>query len=264
MPQPAAERADTFLLSEVAEAYRARPPYPAEVIDRIVDLAGEGRVLDLGAGEGSVARRIVERVSSVVAVERSAAMIEVGRGLPGGTGIAWQCEAAETFTAAGPFDLAVVGEAMHWFDLPVVVERLRVVLRPEAPLALVERSARHARTAEVVEVVERFSRAVDHDPAYDVADDLSAHGRWRRVGEFVPAARSFQQTAQEYLASLRSTSSLARALMTDEDNVAFDTAVLDAVRPITDADGNLTLDVTARLVWGCLSAQSAETGCGAV
>lgn len=258
MPQPSAGRADTFLLPEVAHAYRARPPYPPEVIDRLVDLAGEGRVLDLGAGDGSIARRMVDRVSFVVAVERSAPMIEVGRTLPGGAAVTWQCEAAETFSAAGPFDLAVAGEAMHWFDLPAVIERLRTVLCPGAPLALLDRTARHARLAEVIDVIKRFSRAADHDPAYDVSKDLVARGSWQQVGEYVPATRSFRQTADDYLASLRSTSSLARALMTDAENAAFDTAILDAVRPITDSEGALTLDVTARLVWGSLTAHSAE------
>ncbi|MFC6706006.1 class I SAM-dependent methyltransferase [Flexivirga alba] len=258
MPQPSAHRADTFLLPGVAEAYRARPPYPPEVIDRLIDLAGGGRVLDLGAGEGSIARRLVGRVSSVVAVERSAPMIEVGRALPGGTDVTWHCEAAETFTAPGPFDLAVVGEAMHWFDLPAVMIRLHDVLREGRPLALVDRSVRHARMPEVVEVIKRFSRAIDYDPTYDVADDLTDRGLWVRVGEVVPTVTLVRQSSQAYLESLHSTSSLARALMTPEENAAFDAAVLETLRPITDSDGMLTLDVTARLVWGSVRSQSVE------
>lgn len=257
MPQPSARRADTFLLPGVAEAYRARPPYPQEVIDRLVDLASCGRVLDLGAGEGSIARRLVGRVSSVVAVERSAPMIEVGRALPGGSAVAWHCEPAETFTATGPFDLAVVGEAMHWFDLPAVIGRLRDVLHPSAPLALVDRSTRHGRMPEMIEVIQRFSTAENYDPAYDVSDDLTARGLWTPRGQLTPA-REFRQSPENYLTSLRSTSSLARAVMALEDNVAFDAEVLDVVRPITDDRGLLTLTVTATLTWGEVSQDPAE------
>jgi len=210
-------------------------------------------VLDLGAGEGSLARRLVDRVTGVDAVERSMAMITVGRSLPGGEAVTWYRDTAESFTAAGPFDLAVAGEAAHWFDLPVVVGRLWEVLRPSAPFVLVDRSSHHTRTPEVVEVIRKFSRAQDYDPAYDVAEELTARRLWRRLGSFTPPECTFRQSPRDYLASLRSTSSLARALMTDADNDAFDAAVLDTVRPITGRDGLLALEMTARLVWGAIT-----------
>lgn len=252
MPQPGARRSDTFLLPEVAEAYRARPPYPDDVIDRLVDLAGGGRVVDLGAGEGSIGRRLVGRVVSVDAVEPSIAMISAGRALPGGDGVAWHCETAENCALPGEFDLAVAGEAMHWFDLPVVIDRLRALLRPGRPLALVDRSTRHTRWPELVEIIKRYSTAPDYDPSYDVAEELTARGLWLPVGELVPTARVFRQTPDDFLAALRSTSSLARPLMSAADNAAFDAAVLECVRPITGSDGTLALDVTARLVWGVI------------
>lgn len=250
MPQPDARRADAFLAEDVAAAYRARPPYPAEVIDRLAELACGGRVLDLGAGEGSLARPLSERVESVHAVERSQSMIAVGRGLPGGSAVFWHRATAESFELPGPYDLVVVGEAMHWFDLPVVVARLRTVLRPGAPVALVDRVVQ--RMPEIVEVIKRFSRAPDYDATYDVARDLTDRGLWHESGRFTPEMRPFRQRPESHLASLRSTASLARSLMTGEENAAFDAAVLDVMRPATDAAGVVTVQVTARLVWGTL------------
>lgn len=50
-------------------------------------------------------------------------MIAAGRTLPDGDrpNLAWYAEPAERFTATGPYDLAVAGDAMHWFDLETPV-----------------------------------------------------------------------------------------------------------------------------------------------
>jgi predicted TPR repeat methyltransferase len=70
----------------VADAYQHRPPYPSEVFDILERIIADRprRVLDLGAGEGALARPLASRVDHVDALDVSAAMVEAGRRRPGG------------------------------------------------------------------------------------------------------------------------------------------------------------------------------------
>ena len=69
----------------VAAAYVHRPPCPAEVFDLLERLLVDAPrvVLDLGAGDGAIARPLAPRVDRVDAVDISAAMVEAGRNRPG-------------------------------------------------------------------------------------------------------------------------------------------------------------------------------------
>ena len=80
------ELAATFQQAAVAEAYQHRPPYPDEVFDRLLELITDAprRVLDIGAGEGAIARPLAPHVEHVDAVDFSAPMVEAGRLRPGG------------------------------------------------------------------------------------------------------------------------------------------------------------------------------------
>ena len=72
----------------VADAYQHRPPYPPEVFDILERITADRprRVLDLGAGEGALARPLASRVDHVDALDVSAAMVEAGRRRPGAAG----------------------------------------------------------------------------------------------------------------------------------------------------------------------------------
>ena len=66
------ELAATFRHPGVADAYRHRPPYPAEVfgiLERIITDRPR-RVLDIGAGEGALARPLAGRAETAPTVFR--------------------------------------------------------------------------------------------------------------------------------------------------------------------------------------------------
>lgn len=257
MPKPRAELATSFRFCGVAQAYRQRPPYPDETIELIASLArGDGaRVIDLGAGEGAIARPLAQLVARVDAVEPSHAMMSVGQTLLGGdaANLGWHGSRAESFSLSGPFHLAVAGAAMHWFDLGAVCHRLSQVLLDQAPLALCDRSAKHPGLTAVVDVIRQYSRAPEHDVDYDVADELTRRGLWTQHGRRRTRPVVFRQSPQEHLSSLRSTSSLARELMTEVENDAFDRDILRLAEPLAEADGLIGLTLTSTIVWGTLT-----------
>jgi SAM-dependent methyltransferase len=252
VPKPKRQLADTFLLDDVARAYAARPPYPLPIIDRLADLAGGGRVLDLGAGDGALSRPLASRGLWVDAVERSLSMARAGRAAAGGDEphLRWFVESAEEFTATGPYALAVCGDSMHWFDLPVVMTRLKTVVAPGGVLALTTRSLDHPSLRLLTPVIRRFSRAGDYDPQYQVADDLTTRGLWDEWGQMTTIPTIFRQSVNDYVTALRSTASLARGLMSDVENAAFDEAALSVLRRLADDGGTIPLQLTASLAWG--------------
>lgn len=249
--------AGTFRYDGVAAAYRFRPPYPEELLDLLVGLAGHraARVLDLGAGDGSLARPLASRVATVDAVEPSEAMIASGRRLPGGdaAGLSWHLGSAESFTCAGPYDLVTIGAALHWFDLPAVTRRLRAVMAPGAMIAVVDRTATvpGLRPA-LLPVIARFSRNQAFDPNHSATDELARRGLWRIQGEQTTHPTPFRQRVDDYVEALHSTATLARELLPHSELAAFDAAARHALEPFS-TDGVLDLELTATLTWGTLS-----------
>lgn len=245
----------TFLLPGVAAAYRHRPHYPEEIVDVLCGLTVDEprHVLDLGAGEGALARPLAARLPRVDAVEISAAMVEVGRQRPGGDtpGLVWHVTSAEDMRVTGPFALVTAGASLHWMDRPRVLGRVFPMLTTHGVLAVVEHGYSDLPWASAVrETIVRHSRSRDYDPAYSVAADLTGSRLWEPLGEHVTAPVIVRQSVEEYVEQFHSTSSLARELMPQAEAAAFDEAVRDAVAPYAEGTGMLRLPVVATATWG--------------
>ena len=130
--------AQSFTYPGVAEAYQYRPPYPAEVFDLLVGLISDrpSRVLDLGAGEGALARPLASRVDQVDAVDPSTAMIEAGRQRPGGAAanLRWVLGSAEDAELEGPYAMVTAGASLHWMLPKPTMSRLAQVMTAGAYL----------------------------------------------------------------------------------------------------------------------------------
>lgn len=249
--------AESFRSADVAAAYVHRPSYPSELFDRLESLMADGprAVLDLGAGEGALARPLVQRehVHQLDAVEISPAMVRVGRARPGGShpGLRWLVEPAEAMTAVGPYALATAGASLHWMDWSVVLPRVAALLAPGAVLALVDQGYSDLPwAAGLRDVIVRHSRSADFDPNFSLPDELSKlglfdiHGRHRCEPVFI------RQPVAHYIEQFHSTASLARFLMSDQEADEFDREVEALVSSHQDAEGVLTMRATAWVVWG--------------
>jgi ubiquinone/menaquinone biosynthesis C-methylase UbiE len=119
---------------------RFRPPYPDELIERLAAAAGldgTGRLLDLATGTGPLAVPLARHVAEVVAVDVEPEMLAT---LPAGIRTVL-ARAEDVDESWGTFRLVTIGRAFHWFDGPVVMERLTRVTRQ---VALVGDSHEHS------------------------------------------------------------------------------------------------------------------------
>jgi SAM-dependent methyltransferase len=131
---PAAAR-----FGDVAATYeRARPEYPAAILEELATRAGVGpgaEVLDLAAGTGKLTRQLVDLGAAVRAVEPSSGMrAQLALAVPS---IPVLDGTAERIPVPdGSVDVATVAQAFHWFETRPALDELRRVLRPGGWLAL--------------------------------------------------------------------------------------------------------------------------------
>jgi SAM-dependent methyltransferase len=166
---------------EDAERYeRARPDYPAEAVDLLLEdlgLSGGSRVLDVGAGTGKLTCRLLERGLDVIAVEPVAGMRRaLERTATAADVRAGQAEALPL--ADGEVDGVVAAQAFHWFATPAALAEFARVLTPGGRLGLTwnRRDLDQPLQEELRRLVEPY-RAGTPEHASDT---------WRRV--FVPGA----------------------------------------------------------------------------
>lgn len=124
----------------IAATYaRYRPTYPAALLDWIVATAkglpspADAAVVDVGCGTGIASRLFAERGFVVTGVDPNEGMLAEARQADAsrnGPPITYQRgEAAATGLAARRFDLAIVAQAFHWFDVPIAVAELRRIIK---------------------------------------------------------------------------------------------------------------------------------------
>ena len=138
------EYANIFKDRSVVQAYRHRPPYPAEVFEILMALVQQTdrpwRVLDAGAGTGFVARELIKYVDGIDAVDFSEAMIESGKQLPRGDDpkLCWICGPIEDVPLRPTYNLVVAAASLHWMAWGKVLPRFAQVLDERGYVAVVE------------------------------------------------------------------------------------------------------------------------------
>ncbi|MBM7783650.1 class I SAM-dependent methyltransferase [Tenggerimyces flavus] len=251
------EVAEGFQDEQVVAVYHQRPPYPAEAIELLLELAAGGPVLDLGCGPGDLARRIAPHVERVDAVDFSEAMVVRGKQLPGGdrANLHWQVGPAEEAELHPPYALATAGESLHWMDWDVVLPRLGTTL------AIVDRDwGGSPVTVEALLPLWRQYSSVKNFARYDLIEELTKRGLFTLEGERKCAPEPWRPTVEEYLDARHSQRGFSRTHMGDEAAAAFDQAVTAALEKLI-ASGDLAttgdrleLEAGAKVSWGSPSA----------
>jgi len=142
MPLPPDRAARRLTFDAVAELYdRARPGYPAELVDDLVSLAGlraGSRVVEIGCGTGQATRSLAERRLDVTCVELGESMAAVASERPARfPNVRVVCTAFEDWEPdATAFDAVVAFTSFHWVDEAVRFEKPARLLRPEGCLAV--------------------------------------------------------------------------------------------------------------------------------
>lgn len=212
----------------VAHLYERRPPYPDGVVAAIARrLVAPRRVLDAGAGTGALARKMTWFAERVDALEPSAHMIAEGKRLAGGSDrrIRWIEGRAEDAVLDPPYGLIACGESLHWMDLDVVLPRFHAALAPGAYLAVVGNTNVHGPYREEVwAVTDRYAAVAEHPDTARAVAELRGSTLFAVEGEERTDPMPFEQSIDEYIEFLHSTSVLTRAQLGDRAG-AFDAEV---------------------------------------
>ncbi len=128
------------LQRQVAESFgadarrydRARPTYPADLVDRIVAAGTGPDFLDVGCGTGIAARLFQAAGCRVLGVEPDPRMADLARQ----AGIDVEVAKFEDWDPAGrTFDGVIGAQSWHWLDPAAAAAKAAAVLRPGGRLA---------------------------------------------------------------------------------------------------------------------------------
>jgi SAM-dependent methyltransferase len=243
------ERRKSF--GSVAESYdRVRPPYPAAVVDDVLEFAPAGkiRVLDVGAGTGKATVQFAPRVASVLALEPNTAMAALARRNCSRFGSV-AIEEIE-FEAWNPgdarFELLICAQAWHWLAPAVRVERAREALVDGGAIALFWNWPRWEDCALVGDFRRAYRRAAPdfragagsmhpgHDP--QLAEWRNFDPELRADAAFGACELRAHEWTREY-----SRDGYLTLLQTHSDHIVLDedrrAALLDSLGAVIDAAG---------------------------
>lgn len=242
-----------FQDQSVVAAYRFRPPYPDEVFTILAGLIRDAprAALDAGCGDGAVARYLVEQVERIDAVDLSQRMIEQGKRLPNGDHprLRWICAPMEDAALDPPYALITAGASLHWMDWQVVLPRFRQALTQRGMLAIIYDGALPLPWDEaLLGLIRRFSTNRKFQP-YDTIEELERRGLFTKAGEQHTAPIPFTQPIDAYIESFHARNGFSRERMSGEMADAFDSEVRTLLAGFCP-DGKVTMQVTARVVWG--------------
>lgn len=232
-PSWSEQNAAAFQLDDVVEHYYLRAPYPSTLSPFLRDLAvpSTGAVLELGCGTGSITRDLAPHVGRIDAVDRSRAMIERARTLPGGDhpAIRWIEGRVEEASLDGPYCLAVAGASLHWMDWDVVLARVASEFNPEAVLAIVVSTPEPPPwNDQLREIWGRYSVIRNWENA-DLIALLQSRGLYEHISKTKLPPEPYTRTIGEYIDAQHATSSLPRERMGQDEARAFDQEVRELV-----------------------------------
>jgi SAM-dependent methyltransferase len=221
---------------------------------RLLELApGRERLADLGCGPGKLARALAPHFDEVLAVDPSAAMLQLGRTLDAAQhrNIRWLQNRAEDVQLDAPIDLVVAGASLHWMDPAQLFPKLARAMTADAVLALVDGDAPTGGPwidpyqEVVVGWVERLG-GVWNGP--DHRGRMSRHEPWFDVQGREAVTVQVSQPLESIIACQHSRATWARSKMGPLADL-FDADLRMALAPWAE-DGMMAFEMRVSLTWG--------------
>jgi SAM-dependent methyltransferase len=253
--------AQRLAFGRVAELYdRARPSYPAAVVDELVEQGGlraGDRVLEVGAGTGKLTCLLAARGLAVLALEPSGAMAEVARA---------NCQRYpfveieqvhfEHWQASGPpLPLVVSAQAWHWVTPGLRYARAADALEPGGTLAAIwtlpdwEDTQLRDRLRDAYRIAAPELQA--DFPMHPGSEPTDMAGDWQAE---IEASEGFvePQVRMYPWGATYSTAEYLELLQTHQDHILLESVARErllaaAAAAIDDAGGEIVLSFVTRL-----------------
>lgn len=124
----------------------SRPTYPPVLLNMVLryhlrgrpDGDGRSKILDLGYAPGQVTQLLLDHFANVIGSDASKVMIDQARKQNSASNVSFIVSTAEDIASkldAGSIDLAIAGEAAHWFDHERLWPALAHILKPGGTVA---------------------------------------------------------------------------------------------------------------------------------
>ncbi len=228
----AARKDFAHLFSGHAATYAAfRPTYPLALYDWLVSqLPAQTQAWDVGTGNGQVALALADRFAAVLATDPSAEQLAAA---PMHPRVAYRQTTYDSGLPVASVQLVTVGQALHWFDLPVFFTELRRVMAPGAVFAAF--AYVHSSVSPALDAVTRHYHDVTCGEHW-VAEHHLIHQGYRTLDLPIReiAAPPFElratMTVAQYAGFFRSWSATQRLLKAGGEPavLAFEAALADA------------------------------------
>ena len=246
----------------MAENYLFRPPYPAEVYGRLLELMS-GRppiLLDAGCGTGKIALGLVDHVDRIDAVDPSEAMLGVARSLAGASNpkIRWIHSTMEDASLDPPYGLIVAASSIHWMDLERVLPRFGDALAEGAMLAVLDGDApvdAPWEREEIAFMIDFLAAREGRRPTWwktvseRFAEPVLQHRGFEPLGYRITAPVEFSQSVGDYLRCQHSRATWSEDVLGEDATAEFDAAMTKLLAGYAQ-DGMLTFAVQTRMEWG--------------
>ncbi|HET6354219.1 class I SAM-dependent methyltransferase [Streptomyces sp.] len=150
---------DDMLFSGSAAYYqRGRLPYApglADVLDEVLKLDGQGRLIDVGCGPGTLALSLAHLFGEIVGVDPDREMIAEAKREAVERGVTekaqWVQARAEDLPAGlGTFTVATFGQSFHWMDRDLVAATTRDMLQAGGALVHISDVKTETRTVDAL------------------------------------------------------------------------------------------------------------------